>query len=181
MAILLFCTAEEAKPLIPTIMSVEQAADTWFFALAESREGPGEDGNFKNKLEEGATVETDFIGASEQDCRTWAQEQMEHLNTIDGDLIAIADKRTASDHTISLQFFNGNSDDLEFDGYGKLPTENNKWYSFRVKYKDSFNIFAAFTEGAIDVVYPTYFGRQDELTDEDGIFNVEKAEDLCIE
>ncbi|KAI1860811.1 uncharacterized protein JN550_011273 [Neoarthrinium moseri] len=181
MAILLFCVAEEAKPFISKIMSVEQSENAWFFALAESREGPAENGIFKNKTREGATVETDFIGAPEQDCRVWGQEQMQRWNTIDKGLLAIADQRTARDETISLQFFNEDSDDLEFDGYGKLPAENQKWYNFRVKYADSFQIYAALTEGAIDVVYPTYFGRQQELTGEDGVFDVERAEKLCVE
>ncbi|XXH02873.1 hypothetical protein Hte_009261 [Hypoxylon texense] len=181
MAILLFCTAEEVKPLIPSIMSVEQSRNTWFFALVKTRDGPEKDGHFKYMLEEGATLKTDFVGASEEECRTWAREQMQRVNTIDPDLIAIADKRTMNDHTISLQFFNDDGNGLEFDGYGKLPAEEKKWYNFRVKYEDSFNIYAALTQGVFDMVYPTYFGRKDELTDKDGIFDINKAEELSIE
>ncbi|KAI4861813.1 hypothetical protein F4820DRAFT_464390 [Hypoxylon rubiginosum] len=165
-------------------MSVQQSKNTWFFALVESRDGPEEDGHFKYMLEEGTTFKTDFIGTSEEGCRTWAREQMQRVNTIDTELISIADRRTMIDHTILLQFFNDDWNDLEFDGYGQLPAEKKKkkkWYSFRIKYKDSFNVYAALTQGVFDLVYPTYFGRKDELTDNEGIFNVDKAEELCIE
>ncbi|KAI1772035.1 hypothetical protein F4818DRAFT_185775 [Hypoxylon cercidicola] len=174
---LLFCTAEEAKPFIPTIMSDR------VFDLVESREIPGEGERFKRTLEEGATFRTDFIGASVEECETWTQELWQRTNLGEGFMIAIADKRTASDHTISLLYYNDNSDDMEFEEFegGKLPAKNDTWYEFRIKYKDSFPIFAALSETEPDVVYPTYFGRKDECTDKDGIFDVEKAERLLVE
>ncbi|ETS86902.1 hypothetical protein PFICI_00730 [Pestalotiopsis fici W106-1] len=192
MVVILFCTAEEAKPLVPAIMSFEQAQDTWIFGFAESRDGLGaDDGNFKNWIEDGATVETDFIGASEQECQSWALEQMNRLPNVNDGMIAIADERTAKDDTILLQLYNSSSGDLtpegegdyglEFEGYGKLPAKENTWYSFRIRYQDSFNIYAALSYGAIDVVYPVYFGRTDELVDDNGVFNVERAEALCVE
>ncbi|KAI2623908.1 hypothetical protein GGS26DRAFT_213869 [Hypomontagnella submonticulosa] len=176
MPILLFCTALEAKPFIPEVLAVELSRDIELFALAESRTV---EGDFKTELRDGESFTTDFIGASEEDCQTWALEQMKHHKSVESQLIAIADERLASDQTIIMQYYN-EGPELEFPPYGTLPPENNKWYSFRIKYKDAFAFDAALSFGAFDVVFPTYFGRKDVLTDEQGIFDVQRAEKMSV-
>ncbi|KAI1378082.1 hypothetical protein F4677DRAFT_34840 [Hypoxylon crocopeplum] len=178
MPILLFCTALEAKSIMPKLLAVEASKNIDLFALAGSREVQKEE-DLKTELKEGELFETDFIGASEGDCQAWALEQMGRFNSLDKQLIAIADKRSAQDQTIVMQFYN-EEPGLEFPGHGTLPPEQGKWYSFRIKYEDTFTLDSALSYGAFDVVYPTYFGRKDLLTDDQGIFDVQKAQRMSI-
>lgn len=85
------------------------------------------------------------------------------------------DQRSTRDKTIIVQFFN-EKPGLDFPPYGTLPPEENAWYSFRIRYNDAFTLVAALTETAFDVSYPVYFGRKDEFTNEEGVFEVQKAE-----
>ncbi|KAI5927592.1 hypothetical protein F4810DRAFT_706341 [Camillea tinctor] len=90
--ILLFCNAEEAKPLVPRVLSVEkESQDFTPFFLVESRaiqahEAPRDDGMFRSELSDGEGFKTDFINASEQDCQSWALQQMVHFNFIEQDI-----------------------------------------------------------------------------------------------
>ena len=45
-------------------------------------------------------------------------------------------------------------------------------------YEEADKVFTALSLGAFDIVYPVYFGPKDELTDERGVFDVAKAEEL---
>lgn len=124
------------------------------------------------------SFETDFIGASGQDCRAWALEKQFQINMIEQDIIAVADKRSASDDTLSIQYYNRGKG-LEFGNLGILPQEEDKWYDFRIVYKDSFQVYSSLLFVTFDASYPVYFGHKNELTDEHGIFDVAKATELC--
>ncbi|KAF2421084.1 hypothetical protein EJ08DRAFT_727705 [Tothia fuscella] len=140
---LLFCIAEEAKPL---------------------------------KVDE--TLDADWIGATEQDCQKWTLENQSKVNFIEQDIIAIANTRSAEDERLSIQYYGRQIDDLvplEFPGFGLLPQEYNVWYDFRVDSRGASEILARLGYVALDVSFPRYFGREEELTDERGIFDVAKA------
>lgn len=134
------------------------------------------------ELKHDETFETDFIGASEQDCQKWALEKQFQVNFIEQEIIAIADARSARDDTLLMQFYArelGHPEGpLEFPEFGVLPREHNTWYDFRIDYKGAAWVHAHLNFGPIDTVYPTYFGRKEELTDERGVFNVAKAKRL---
>jgi hypothetical protein len=89
------------------------------FLLVESRVCPTGAEGFKKGLGDDETFETEFIGASEEDCQRWVQENTR--NFIVADLIAIADARTAKDGTILIQpyqqEFPPELEDLEMDGH----------------------------------------------------------------
>jgi hypothetical protein len=127
------------------------------------------------ELKDDETFETDFIGASEQDCQKWALEKQFQVNFIEQDIIAIADARSARDDTFSIQYYAHPEPALEFGGFGVLPRERNTWYDFRIDYKGAAWVYIDLTNGPIDSVYPAYFGRKEELTDERGVFNAAKA------
>ena len=148
------------------------------FYLVESYNGPSDGQKFKQVLAENEGFETDFIGASEQDCRKWALKRQSEDIWVEKDIIAIADKQSASDDTLSIQYYNS-SPGIELQPDGLLPREQDKWYDYRVIYKEAFTVYAALTNGSPGIVYPIYFGRKDELTDERGIFNIAKADELC--
>lgn len=150
------------------------------FYLVESRAGPhNDDAKFRQELKDGDTFETDFLGATKQDCQQWALEQQSQHNFIEQDIVAIVDARSVRDATILMSHFNTNIDEpLEFGRYGPLPRDFDTWYDFRVDYERAADVSTAINYGPIDSVYPVYFGLKEELTDERGVFDVAKAEPL---
>ena len=149
------------------------------FRLVGSSKSPSDDQEFKQALADNENFATDFIGASEQECRQWALENQFQSNQIDRDFFAIADKQSTSDDTLSLQYYNRGSG-FEFGRFGILPQKQNEWYNFRVTYSGALEVYNALLFTEPDVSYPSYFGRKEELTDENGIFNVAKAKELSL-
>lgn len=149
------------------------------FYLVDSHTLPKNDEKFRMELGENETFETDWIGASEQDCQKWTLEKQYQVNWISQDVIAIADARSARDDTILIQFHSRvEPEPLEFGRYGVLPQEQNTWYNFRVELSKADPVLCSLSEGAFDCVYPVYFGHKEMLTDVHGVFDVDKAERL---
>ena len=159
------------------------------FYLVESRVCPSTPEGFKNELRDDETFETDFIGASEQDCQSWALEQQSRVNFIEHDIIAIADARGARDGTLLMQWYAAELEPLpedagdpgpafNFPKFGVLPKESNLWYDFRVDYTESVDVIVCLNYVSPDGVYPVYFGLKEELTDERGVFDVVRARRL---
>ncbi|KAI0183360.1 hypothetical protein EV127DRAFT_447384 [Xylaria flabelliformis] len=178
---LLFCTAEEAKRIVYKIMNVKlQGSDESLFNLVESRDGPRNNASpFKRALGENEPFDAGFIGASERDCQAWALDMQARYNFIEQDLIGILDKRSASDETLLIQFYS-RAPGVEIADEGVFPKETDKWHDFRIDYRDAEALTSSLQFGASDVVYPVYFGRKEELTNERGIFDVSRAEKICI-
>ncbi|KAI1170209.1 hypothetical protein F4777DRAFT_584134 [Nemania sp. FL0916] len=176
---LLFCTASEAKPFIYKAMDVKiPGTDQSWFNLVETRADPENGDHFKRELKTDEEFGTEFIGASEKECQDWAMEMQGRHNFIGQDLIAIADARSASDDTLLMQFYGRkpDNDDTEREPW---PQENDSWHSYRVDYREAHKVIASFDEGDFDAIYPVYFGRKEELTDENGVFDVARAESIC--
>ena len=137
---------------------------TRIFYLVESHVCPSDYEGFKLELKDDETFETDFIGASEQDCQKWALEKQFQVNFIEQDIIAIADARSVRDDTLSIQYYARELDHpepaLEFGEFGVLPRERNTWYDFRIDYKGAAWVYIDLINGPIDSVYPAYFGLQ---------------------
>ena len=146
----------------------------------ESRNGVSDGHRLKEVLAENESFETDFIGASEQDCREWALEKQFLVNWIEQDIIAIADKRSASDGTLSIQNYTWETlpdlDDPKI--LEPIPREEYKWFNFRVHYTEAFRAYASLSHTAQGIVRPTFFDRKDEFTDEQGVFSVAQVEEL---
>ncbi|KAJ9658778.1 hypothetical protein H2198_003526 [Neophaeococcomyces mojaviensis] len=148
------------------------------FDLVESKDGPDDDRRGQRGLPDHERFETDFIGASEQDCRQWALQQQGRDNRIQQDIIAIADRQSADDETLSIQRYK-REPGVELPGSGTLPQALNTWYSFRVRYLDARTVYAALSFTEPDVVDAVYYGQKEELTDARGIFDVAKAQERC--
>lgn len=153
------------------------------FFLVESRDCPSSEDGFRIELKDNETFNTEFIGASVQECQKWAREKQFKVNFIEQDIIAIADARSAKDATLLIQYYDEELDGDEpllFGELGELPREHNKWYDYRVDYRKAPTVISELNDGPIDGVYPVYFGRKEELTDEHGVFNVARAERLVV-
>lgn len=167
-------------------MSVEEESEGIYdFFLVESRniearEDPRDSSVFRFKLNDGDSFETDFINASEEDCQNWALQQMDRFNFIEPDIIAILDKHSFTNESLLVKYYS-RGPGFEFPGFdGLLPQEENKWYAFRVHYQKLPQLHADLMFTAPDVSYPAYFGHKEELTDENGIFDVDRAVKLSI-
>jgi len=132
------------------------------------------------------TFVTEFIGASEEDCQQWVQENAR--NFIVPDLIAIADARTAKDGTILIQPYQHEVPpeledlDMAWPSFGKLPPrdKSNTWWGFRIEIKDAPEALLDLGEfGIIEADLP-YYGYKNRLTDERGVFNVVKARRITL-
>ncbi|KAF2098155.1 hypothetical protein NA57DRAFT_76949 [Rhizodiscina lignyota] len=132
---LLFCIADEAKPFARKLL---HARDPRNFYLADSRACPSERPRLKTELKDDETLETDFIGASEEDCQQWSLEMGPQVKFIEYDIIAIADARSAKDDILSLQYYPLFEEPVEYEKFGPLPPRLNVGNNFRIDYKDAF-------------------------------------------
>jgi hypothetical protein len=155
--------------------------------LVESRICPAESKGFKHELGNGETFETEFIGASEEDCQKWERENSDKVNFINPALIAIADARTAKDQTLLIQLYQlpvlpTPENELPWPEIGEIPTpdKENTWWSYRVSFKDAPEAILALGPEGIDENDLPYYGLKDRLTDENGVFNVAKARRISM-
>ncbi|KAI1138393.1 hypothetical protein F5Y05DRAFT_38100 [Hypoxylon sp. FL0543] len=179
-AILLFCIAEEAKPFVYQAMNTKVPdSDVGLFWLVEKRAAPGPNGQrLKQDLKQDEPFETEFIGASEDDCQAWAMEMQYRDNQILQDHIAILDTRSARDGTVLMKCY-VHPPGLVLGEEGELgvfPKESDKWYGFRIELRHVFEFSSQFQDS---MTWPVYFGLKEELTDANGVFDVEKAGRVC--
>ncbi|KAI1778712.1 hypothetical protein F4818DRAFT_226722 [Hypoxylon cercidicola] len=180
-SVLLFCIAEEAKPFVYQAMNTKvPGSDNGYFLLAETHTAPGYDDNQRprQKLEKDEPFEAEFIGASKQDCQTWAMENQYRVNYIEGDQLVILDTRSAKDGTVLFQHYVHAPGSVlgEMGELGIFPKEADRWYDFRmdIRHVTEFSPLIQDQEW-----WPVYYGLKEELTNADGIFDVEKAGRIC--
>lgn len=151
------------------------AVSDYQFFLIESRDCPSDRSGFKTELVNDEAFKTEFVGASEQDCQNWALEKQRETLFIEPNIIAIANARTAKNGTILMQWYHqGEGEDIP--PYGILPPKSNTWYDFRIDPENAEKVVSCLNFTEPDVVYPSYFGRKEELTDENGVFDPVKAD-----
>jgi len=138
-------------------------------------------------LGDGETFETEFIGASEEDCQKWERENSDKVNFINPALIAIADARTAKDQTLLIQLYQlpvlpTPEDELSWPEIGEIPPpdKENTWWSYRVSFKDVPEAILALGPQGMHEDNLPYYGLKDRLTDENGFFNVVKARRIAM-
>ncbi|KAK8069884.1 hypothetical protein PG994_006500 [Apiospora phragmitis] len=153
--ILLFCTAEEAR---------------------SSRHGPAEGEQFREHLAEGETFTNDFSGASIEECGAFELEQQEKNNAMDDNKIVLVGTRSAQDKTVALCYY-------VRDRVAYLLPKDKKgstWYAFRIPYPKVFKL-VCYQPGDADETWGAIFHRKEELTDEHGIFDLDRATELIIQ
>jgi hypothetical protein len=156
--------------------------------LIESHTCPTAPDNLKSVLEPDETFQSDFIGASEEDCQQWTREMAPKVNFIVPDVLVIADARGAEDDTVLVQSYQaettGTDEDLEptFPPFGILPPPDkaNTWWSFRVKRTDALQAMLDLGEFGIPETVLAYYGYKERLTDEQGVFDVARASRITL-
>ncbi|KAK7217275.1 hypothetical protein V2G26_005278 [Clonostachys chloroleuca] len=186
--ILLFCTAQEAKPLAAKISKYLETTEGYDNALAivKSRNEVSADEKFETQPDANGSFETQWIGASVEDVRAWMlhhQEELCESEAVNANLIAILDDRSASDETIQMEYYRDRPG-LPFRESGLhpeeggppytedeiLPRKSEAWYSFRIRYQHFHQLVADLTGvTSAEAVFPYYFGRKDEFITYRGI------------
>ncbi|KAI0828739.1 hypothetical protein F5Y06DRAFT_302226 [Hypoxylon sp. FL0890] len=150
-------------------------SDTGCFWLVEKRAPPGHDGQqLKQELKKDEPFGTKFIGASEEECQTWALEMQYRDKYILQDHIAILDARGARDGTVLMKCYVhppglvlGEEGAICFSQVAdSLLQQLQHVFAFSASFQDSLS-------------WEVYFGLKEELTDAHGVFDVEKAERIC--
>lgn len=65
--------------------------------------------------------------------------------------------------------------------YGFLPRDADTWYEFRIDHKKASQVLISLSEVDQGLSYPVYYGLKEQLMDERGIFDVDKAEKMLEE
>lgn len=161
------------------------------FWIVQGRSCPDEENAFKaamkEELQAGEPFESEFIGASEDECIKWLADLGYHC-TLDSSIFGIADAQSAEDETVLMKCFvqalppltkeeidAGVPNGWYFPKFGRLPPRDDVWYEWRIHYKYAFNFYAAMTTTAPDAVYPYIYGMKEDFTDERGVFDIEHA------
>jgi hypothetical protein len=171
------------------------------FFLVESRAFPSHRDGFKKELRDGDVFESSFIGATVDECTQWAVDHYFNVNYIDQNILIIADARSAKDDTVLVGFYareltpdpeeehelqtGEEPDPYEgpgeyFPKFGHMPAQRDYWYDYRVDYKDTYQIYVSLSYTNPGIVYPSYFGKKEQFTDENGVFDVAKAFDYGL-
>ncbi|KAH9889655.1 hypothetical protein F4778DRAFT_753633, partial [Xylariomycetidae sp. FL2044] len=170
-SILLFCIADEAKSFLPTVMATESMN----YSLVESRRSPSPRHEYRDKLAEGDAFGDEFIGASMDECAAFTLEHQGKSNKLHRNLMVIVDARSAKDGTIIISYH-------PFPENAPFLGQNQKvdaWYSFRIHYTTALDLSAELSDtGRPSETYGVLFRRKDELTNEKGIFDYDKAGEL---
>lgn len=165
--------------MVPKLMNMAKENEDWIpYFLAESREGSAEGQQFRDRLAEGETFATDFLGASVEECGAFQLEQQRRNKKMEADSMVLLDARSGQDETVLFGYYvrSGDADLLPKDKRGAT------WYTFRIPYTKVFAMRSAMPPyGDADETWGVYYHRKEELTDEHGVFDFDKAEELVCE
>jgi hypothetical protein len=156
------------------------------YYLVESKTLPAERSGFKTELQDGETFESDFIGASPEECKAWTREKQFQVNFIEQDILAILDARSAQDKTIVMSCYicpeMCEPPRMIFPPFGILPRpqDANTWSDYRIEYPYGSAIVSFWNFCGPVVTYPALLGKKEDFTDEHGVFDVAGAERFCV-
>lgn len=68
-----------------------------------------------------------------------------------------------------------------FDRYGLLPPNGEAWYDFRIRPEDTSRLITDLVDVDPDVTFRFYFGRREDFTNENGVFDVAKVNHEILE
>lgn len=156
------------------------------YYLVESNVLPEDQSGLKRELRDDDTFESDFIGASPEECQAWALEKSLQVKFIQQYVMAIVDERSAQDKTILMSWYIYpqlcEPPFMQFPPFGTLPRRQdvNTWINFRIKYEDGPELQYAWSYGDPDGVYAAFLGNREAFTDEHGVFDVARAEEWSL-
>ncbi|GAW20583.1 hypothetical protein ANO14919_100910 [Xylariales sp. No.14919] len=131
---------------------------------------------FRERLADNETFKNDFIGASVEECGAWTHEQQAKIRCWIR-IMVILDARRVEGESITLWFYPRDINAPYLRGNQKVDI----WYPFRIPYSKVVEIASELTLRDADESWGVYFHRKAELTDHNGIFDVDRARELVIQ
>ncbi|KAH7350240.1 hypothetical protein BKA66DRAFT_613930 [Pyrenochaeta sp. MPI-SDFR-AT-0127] len=154
---------------------MQKACPTLGFSSSPKRT-PKTPQSFKKKLEDEDTIESDFIGASEEDCQEWLLNEQDQVNFMEFDILFIADARSANEDTLLAKVYKRQQ--IVYGHGKKLPPRPYSWYEFNINFKEAWMLHSDVNFGPASAVDPVYYERKIEAVDENGLFSVVEADRL---
>ncbi|CAI6290599.1 unnamed protein product [Periconia digitata] len=183
--LMLFCVADEAKPFIRKILAYSDYAkgvpDPWY--LVESKTNPKDPSMFKKKVEtDNEPIKSEFIGATPQECQEWLLREQDQVTFMEKDILFIADARSARDETLLAQVYRREQIVYGVDDENgkKLPPTPYTWWNYRIKFEEAWDLHSMLNYGPASAVDPFVYERKEEAVDGEGVFSVQKAEELIF-
>jgi hypothetical protein len=147
------------------------------FFLIESKASDQDKADLKRTLHD-----TNFssVFTSVEECKEWMlrEQGKQGLDTMEENLIYVADERSAKDGTLAACVYSDEPIMLGPNEDQPMPPEANTWYEFRVKHQDAMAIQNHYIYGEPGDAWPILFGPKDKITDEDGVLDAEKLQQL---
>lgn len=164
---------------------VNEAGGGLHFHLVQSKipVASNEKLTLKDKVEPDEIIRSDFFGATEEECRAWAREHGNRYRMIDSSWFAMADPDSVRLNCLSLQIWVDADQPESYGHFGVIPRDGgDKWYTFRLLPDHAAEMMAQieFYNGAPQDNDIPYFGFIKELTDENGVFDFEKATEIKL-
>lgn len=128
------------------------------------------------ELQEEESFETDFLGASVEECGDFLRINRHSYKWWTSGLLFVVDERSAQDHTVVLAKYAHSDTAIDGGCYGQLPPEENRWYTWRLRVPHLQSAIEVLGFGNLHTAWSVYFGNRDYLTDQDGIFDGAEAE-----
>lgn len=125
--VLLFCVYEGGETFTRTVLNAIN-----FLCLVERRANATNGTHLRRSLGDEEKLGTEFVGASKQDCQSWALQRQAHDKALIGGLIAVVDERSLEDDTVLMMDYNPPDNGIPFGRYGVLPKNPRQWADFRV-------------------------------------------------
>ncbi|GAM91297.1 hypothetical protein ANO11243_093450 [Dothideomycetidae sp. 11243] len=130
---------------------------------------------FRQALDPDEHFVSEFIGASEEECRNWAIANRGQI-----------DQRIGIVNCVVIDAYGGQTETLlyqrhiwetsmRWEFWGILPAIDAVWESWRTRYQDCNLASTALETMHSPNVYPAFFALRDQLTDEDGVFDADNA------
>ena len=106
------------------------------------------------------------------------EQGKEDLNTMEENLIYVADERSAKYGTLAAYVYSDEPIMLGPNEDQPMPPEANTWYEFRVKYQDAMAVQNHYIAGEPGDAWPILFGPKDKIMDKNGVLDAKKLQHL---
>jgi hypothetical protein len=147
------------------------------FFLIESKASGQDKADLKRTLHD-TNFSSEFTSVEE--CEEWMlrEQGKEDLNTMEENLIYVADERSAKDGTLAAYVYSDEPIMLGPSEDQPMPPKADTWYEFRVKYQDAMAIQNHYIAGEPGDAWPILFGSRDKIMDQNGVLDVNKLQQL---
>lgn len=146
------------------------------FYIASSKASPKHRTDYKKKPDS-PDFPCDFTSTT--DCKDWLLRNQYSVNFINQNIMFVADARSAKDETLLAYTYCERTMRLGPNDEWVLPPKAQTWYEWRIRYRDALMFQVHMQDGELNETWSLFYLRADEITDEHGVVDMEKATKIC--